>query len=95
MSVDVEIYISQFKTFFQENPDDVANLIGKADPDQFFLRVYNQALQNFEKGDDIELTQKQLINIIVELNDKDVKVQDNLEIKIPIMKTQFGDFILN
>jgi hypothetical protein len=95
MSVDVEIYISQFKTFFQENPDDVANLIGKADPDQFFLRVYNQALQNFEKGDDIELTQKQLINIIVELNDKDVQVQDNLEIKIPIMKTQFGDFILN
>jgi len=95
MSVDVEIYISQFKTFFQENPDDVANLIGKADPDQFFLRVYDQALQNFEKGDDIELTQKQLINIIVELNDKDVKVQDNLEIKIPIMKTQFGDFILN
>mgnify|MGYP006919657113 CR=1 FL=1 len=95
MSVDVEIYISQFKTFFQENPDDVANLIGKADPDQFFLRVYNQALQNFEQGNDIELTQKQLINIIVELNDKDVKVQDNLEIKIPIMKTQFGDFILN
>ena len=95
MSVDVEIYISQFKTFFQENPDDVANLIGKADPDQFFLRVYNQALQNFEQGNDVELTQKQLINIIVELNDKDVKVQDNLEIKIPIMKTQFGDFILN
>ena len=95
MSVDVEIYISQFKTFFQENPDDVSNLIGKADPDQFFLRVYNQALQNFEQGNDIELTQKQLINIIVELNDKDVKVQDNLEIKIPIMKTQFGDFILN
>ena len=95
MSVDVEIYISQFKTFFQENPDDVANLIGKADPDQFFFRVYNQALQNFEQGNDIELTQKQLINIIVELNDKDVKVQDNLEIKIPIMKTQFGDFILN
>ena len=95
MSVDVEIYISQFKTFFQENPDDVANLIGKADPDQFFLRGDNQALQNFEQGNDIELTQKQLINIIVELNDKDVKVQDNLEIKIPIMKTQFGDFILN
>ena len=95
MSVDVEIYISQFKTFFQGKPGGVANLIGKADPDQFFLRVYNQALQNFEQGNDIELTQKQLINIIVELNDKDVKVQDNLEIKIPIMKTQFGDFILN
>lgn len=95
MIVDVEIYISQFKTFFQENPDDVANLIGKADPDQFFSRVYHQALQNFEQGNDIELTQKQLINIIVELNDKDVKVQDNLEIQIPIMKTQFGDFILN
>ena len=95
MSVDVEIYVSQFKTFFQENPDDLANLIGKADPDQFFLRVYHQALQNLEEGNDIELTQKQLINIIVELNDKDVKVQDDLEFKVPIMKTQFGDFILN
>lgn len=95
MSVDVEIYVSQFKTFFQENPDDLANLIGKADPDQFFLRVYHQALQNLEEGNDIELTQKQLINIIVDLNDKDIKVQDELEFKVPIMKTQFGDFILN
>lgn len=95
MSVDVEIYVSQFKTFFQENPEDLANLIGKADPNQFFLRVYHQALQNLEEGNDIELTQKQLINIIVELNDKDIKVQDDLEIKVPIMKTQFGDFILN
>jgi hypothetical protein len=95
MSVDVEIYVSQFKTFFQENPEDLANLIGKADPDQFFLRVYHQALQNLEDGNDIELTQKQLINIIVELNDKDIKIQDDLEFKVPIMKTQFGDFILN
>lgn len=95
MSVDVEIYVSQFKTFFQENPEDLANLIGKADPDQFFLRVYHQALQNLEEGNDIELTQKQLINIIVELNDKNIKVQDDLEFKVPIMKTQFGDFILN
>jgi hypothetical protein len=95
MSVDVEIYVSQFKTFFQENPEDLANLIGKADPDQFFLRVYHQALQNLEEGNDIELTQKQLINIIVDLNDKDIKVQDELEFKVPIMKTQFGDFILN
>ena len=95
MSVDVEIYVSQFKTFFQENPEDLANLIGKADPDQFFLRVYHQALQNLEEGNDIELTQKQLINIIVELNNKDIKVQDDLEFKVPIMKTQFGDFILN
>ena len=70
-------------------------LLVRQTPISFFLRVYNQALQNFEQGNDIELTQKQLINIIVELNDKDVKVQDNLEIKIPIMKTQFGDFILN
>lgn len=95
MSVDVEIYVSQFKTFFQENPEDLTNLIGKADPDQFFLRVYHQALQNLEEGNDIELTQKQLINIIVDLNDKDIKVQDELEFKVPIMKTQFGDFILN
>lgn len=95
MSVDVEIYLSQFKTFFQENPKEIFDLIGKADPDKFFLRVYDQALQNFEKGDEVELTQNQLISIIVELNDKEVKDQNNLEIKIPIMKTQFGDFILN
>ena len=95
MSVDVEIYVSQFKTFFQENPEDLANLIGKADPDQFFLRVYHQALQNLEEGNDIELTQKQLINIIVELNEKEIKIQDDLEVKVPIMKTQFGNFILN
>jgi hypothetical protein len=95
MSVDVEIYVSQFKTFFKDNPDDFANLIGKADPDQFFLRVYQQAIENLKKGQDIELTQKQLIQIIVELNDKNFEIEKELEFKVPVMRTQFGDFFLN
>jgi hypothetical protein len=95
MSVDVEIYVSQFKTFFKENPDDFVNLIGQADPDKFFLRVYQQAMENLKKGEDIELTQKQLIKIIVELNNKNVEIEKELELKVPVMRTQFGDFYLN
>ena len=54
-NVDVQIYFSQFKTFFNENPRELENLIGKGSPEEFYSEVYKKILENFNKGDELKL----------------------------------------
>ena len=39
MNIDVQIYISQIKTFFEENPNELVSLIGDTDPNKFFVEM--------------------------------------------------------
>jgi hypothetical protein len=66
-NVDVEIYINQFITFFNNNPNDLIELIGDVLKDDFYERVKLQSLDNFNNGEDVSLTQKQIISIVVDL----------------------------
>jgi hypothetical protein len=91
MNVDVEIYMSEFVRFFKENPDDLINLIGKAKQEDFFNGVRQLAEKNWEEGNDIQLTQKQMIALIVELNDK----TEEIIVKVPMMVTKHGNIFLN
>ena len=92
-NVDCEIYISNFIQFFRSNPQDLSNLIGKADSEDFFSEVKNQVYNNLEKGEELELTQKQLVDIIVKLNDIPTKdVEKKLEL---FFQTPFGVVGLN
>jgi hypothetical protein len=93
MNVDVKIYINQFRGFFEQNPKDLFNLIGEGEPDKFFKMVEEQAQSNFEKGDEIQLTKTQLIDIVVILNGK-VPKRKELEENF-IFKSEFGVFFLN
>ena len=63
-NVDVEIYINQFITFFNNNPNDLIELIGDVLKDDFYDRVKQQSLDNIENGEDVSLTQKQIISIV-------------------------------
>ncbi len=92
MNIDVQIYISQIKTFFDENPKELVVLIGNTNPDKFFIEMEKMALSNYEKGEDIQLTQKQMLEILVELNTED-KIEESLI--SPVMKTKFGTIYLN
>lgn len=92
MNIDVQIYISQIKTFFDENPKELVVLIGNTNPDKFFIEMEKMALSNYEKGEDIQLTQKQMLEILVELNTED-KIEESLI--LPVMKTKFGTIYLN
>ncbi len=65
MNVDVQIYLSNFKSFFNNNPNDLINLIGDGDKDKFFELVQESVIENYEKGEDLELTKKQLIDIML------------------------------
>jgi hypothetical protein len=68
MSVDVEIYMNNITKFFRENPKDLLNLVPKDKENEFYLKMKEQAFENYEKGEEIPLTQKQIILICVELN---------------------------
>jgi hypothetical protein len=91
MNVDVQIYLSNFKSFFNNNPNDLINLIGDGDKDKFFEMVQESVIENNEKGEDLELTKKQLIDIML------ILTKDRVEEKVEnfILKGPYGDIFLN
>jgi hypothetical protein len=91
MNVDVQIYLSNFKSFFNNNPNDLINLIGDGDKDKFFELVQASVIENYEKGEDLELTKKQLIDIML------ILTKDRVEEKVEnfILKGPYGDIFLN
>ena len=93
MSVDVEIYMNNIVKFFRDNPKDLLNLIPKEKEEEFYVKVREMATSNEEEGKEATLTQKQLMKICVELNDKDV-VKDK-KINGIFMDTKFGQICLN
>jgi hypothetical protein len=83
MNVDVEIYLNGVIKFFKSNPKDLFTLIREV------------SLINLDKGDDVSLTQKQILEICLILNGKDpntpkIKPADNY-----IFETKFGTIFLN
>jgi len=93
-SIDIEIYLSQIKTFFNENPEQLLKLLGQANAEDFFKGVKKIALQNMEKGEDIQLTNNQMIQLVVDLNKPKQKVQTT-EVLVPYINHRFGRIYLN
>ena len=91
MNVDVQIYLSNFKSFFNNNPNDLINLIGDGDKDKFFELVEGAVIENYDKGEDLELTKKQLIDIML------ILTKERVEEKVEnfILKGPYGDIFLN
>ena len=78
MSVDVEIYMNNIIKFFKDNPKDLLNLVPKDKENEFYLKMKEQAFENYEKGEEIPLTQQQIILICVELNQMCRRVWNSL-----------------
>jgi hypothetical protein len=93
-NVDCEIYISGFINFFEKNPNDLSNLIGEMNKEKFFMEVRITVYQNFDKGEEITLTQQQLLDILIKLHGKEKKAKE-IEVMVPIHRTKWGEFILN
>jgi len=94
MNVDVEIYLKQIFHFFDSNPDQLKILIGDMSKDKFFDKIKVKVYEHADKGDELELTRKEMVDLIFELfnetHKKDVKVKKSL-----FMETQFGLVGLN
>lgn len=93
MNVDLEIYLNNFIKFFKKNPKDLLNLVPKELEDVFYSKIRERASLNIEEGLNVVLTQKQIIDICVELNRKK-EVQEPLDEKI-FKPTPFGFICLN
>jgi hypothetical protein len=94
-NIDVEIYLNQLISFFEKNPNDLTELIGTSMKDIFFDKVRDACTENVENGDEVTLTNQQLINIVLDI--KGVKgTKEELEVINKIfVKNKFGTFCLN
>ena len=89
MNLDVEIYMSNVIKFFRENPNDLLNLVSKDKEEFFYIKIKEAAIKNYEKGEDVSLTQSQLLHLCSEINHpKETKINAT-------QKTIFGDLFLN
>lgn len=93
MSIDVEIYMNNIIKFFRENPNDLLNLVPKEKENEFYTKVRETAIENLEKGNEVSLTQSQMIQICAILNGKD-PILDR-KIKGIFQITKFGEICLN
>lgn len=93
--VEVDIYMNQLISFFENNPNDLMDLIGNENKTDFYKRVKEQCFVNLNKGDDVSLTKQQLINIVVDMKGKTNPKSDILTIQGKVLKTKFGDIFLN
>jgi hypothetical protein len=94
-NVDLEIYISQLINFFENNPNDLLELIGSLQKDEFYQKLKERCKKNIEEGIDLVLTREQIVNIVVELKIPDIKEQKHQNLDKIIQKTKFGNIILN
>ena len=92
MNIDVEIYIKNFINFFENNPNELLELIGDALKEVFYEKVKEQCYKNHNNNDEITLSQKQLIDIVVKLKKGDVKIALTNGV---FQQTKFGLISLN
>ena len=95
-NLDVEIYMNQFVTFFENNPNDLLELIGDSNRDSFYDLVKEQCEKNLSSGDEVSLTQHQIIEIVVKLKKVDLKTHQMVVIVDKVFQsTSFGIIGLN
>ena len=67
MSVDVEIYMTQLIEFFEKNPNDLMELIGDLQKNEFYQKLREKCEKNFKEGKDIVLSKEQIIEAVLDL----------------------------
>ena len=94
-NIEVDIYLNQLVNFFDKNPNDLIDLIGESHKDKFFNKVREVCLQNVENGDDVTLTNQQLIDIVLEVKGVGMTKEEFEVINKVFEKNKFGTFCLN
>ena len=94
-NIDVEIYISNLISFFENNPNDLIDLIGSLQKDEFYQKLRQRSELNFDEGKDFIWSREQIINIVLELKVPEIISDKKIDLDKIIQKTKFGDIILN
>ena len=91
-NLDIEIYMTNFKGFFDKNPEQLNQLIGAIDSEKFFEGVRKIVEENSKEEERaLEPTRKQLIGLILDLNGK----KSNADKVIPYMEHHMGLICMN
>jgi hypothetical protein len=94
-NVDIEVYISNLINFFENNPNDLMVLIGNLQKEDFYKKLKERSIKNFENGDDYILTKNQIVEVVLELKLPILEEEKKIQINKIIQRTKFGDIILN
>jgi hypothetical protein len=96
-NVDCEIYIKQVISFFENNPNDLMDLIGEVQRNEFYEKIRERCEKNVDENIDYVLTRQQMIEIVLELKAPELhkKLNPKQEIEGYIQKTKWGEIILN
>lgn len=96
-NVDCEIYIRQLITFFESNTNDLMDLIGQVQKQEFYDKLREQCEKNSKESDDYIITRQQMVNIVIELKLPElIETEESIEkIQVFVQKTKWGDIILN
>lgn len=73
------------------------DLVGEVQKEEFFQKLKEKSIDNDSKGEDFILTKQQIIDVVVELKAPELNKKLSYKNKVEsyIMKTKFGDIILN
>jgi hypothetical protein len=94
-NIDAEIYLNNLIGFFEKNPNDLIDLIGELKKNTFYKKIREKVYENAKKGDEITLTQQQLIDIVVGMYDDATQKGKIIEVKVPVIQTSYGTIWLN
>jgi hypothetical protein len=96
-NIDCEIYIKQVITFFENNPNDLMDLIGEVQKNDFFEKIRERCEKNVDEDKDYVLTRQQMIDIVLELKAPGLLdvINPKQEVEGFIQKTKWGEIILN
>ena len=92
-NVDIDIYMNQFINFFENNPNDLIELSGDSLKETFYDKVRMRCVENLNNGEDVSLTNKQMMEIVLELRHEETI--DEEKIKKLFKSTKYGTFCLN
>ena len=94
-NIDVEIYVTNLISFFENNQNDLIELIGSLQKNEFYDKLRERSELNYDEGKDFVLTREQIINIVLELKVPEIISEKKVDIDKIIQKTKFGNIILN
>jgi hypothetical protein len=96
-NIDCEIYIKQVITFFENNPNDLMDLIGEVQKNDFFEKIRERCEKNVDEDKDYVLTRQQMIDIVLELKAPGLLdvINPKQEVEGFVQKTKWGEIILN
>ena len=91
-NLDIEIYMTNFKGFFDKNPDQLKQLIGEIDPEKLYNGI-REIIEENSKEDEkpLEPTRKQIIGLLVDLNIN----TKNVKKVLPYMEHHMGLICMN